>query len=571
MRHIGEDQRGARRFFVMMLASCVCIAQHPPAGAAQPLPNASAPPNAPAQPNATTAVNKPDNQPAGAQPATEPAEAGKDQTFPVMEYRVLGNTSLPVIDVERAVYPFLGPQRAMKDIEAARAELEKIYHEKGFGTVFVDIPEQNVSDGIVRLHVTEGRLRKVTVSGERYFSGREIKAQVPSAQQGTVPNLPQVQKELNALNTQTPDRFVAPVLRAGPVPGTVDLDLKVQDHVPFHGSIEVNNQRTPDTKPLRALATLSYDNLFADLDHFGLQYQGSPQDRSEVQVGVISYIAKVGASGLLSFSFIDSDSNVATLGTLGVIGKGKIVGVHYTQTLQASQAGSQSLTFGGDYKDMTQSIETAPDSSLDSPVAYINWSAGYSASMRAGAKLWGFDLTSNFGIRGLANRDTDFANKRYNASPDYFYLRSDLSMLTNLPWHFTGLIRLSGQYSAEPLISNEQFTVGGVDTVRGYLEAEDLGDLGGHATVQLNSPELSLFGKRLRLTTFTFFDAARVSTIDPLPGEPINAALRSAGAGLNLIFLDQFTGVLIWADPLVDGLRTSRGDSRLLFSVKGTW
>src|SRR5215469_685539 len=118
MRHIGEDQRGARRFFVMMLASCVCIAQHPPAGAAQPLPNASAPPNAPAQPNATTAVNKPDNQPAGAQPATEPAEAGKDQTFPVMEYRVLGNTSLPVIDVERAVYPFLGPQRAMKDIEA---------------------------------------------------------------------------------------------------------------------------------------------------------------------------------------------------------------------------------------------------------------------------------------------------------------------------------------------------------------------------------------------------------------------------------------------------------------------
>jgi hemolysin activation/secretion protein len=568
MRHIGEGQRGAARFFVVMLTLCACLAHHSPGYAAPPSPDAAQKPDGSQPTPQKPDVNKPD---------TPPADAAAGQTFAVMEYRVLGNTSLPSIDVERAVYPFLGPQRAMKDIEAARAELEKTYHDKGFGTVFVDIPEQSVEDGIVRLHVTEGRLRKVTVSGERYFSGREIKSQLPSAQQGTITNLPQLQKELLALNTQTPDRAVVPVLRAGPVPGTVDLDLKVQDHLPFHGSVELNNQQTPDTKPLRTLATLSYDDLFGSLDHFGLQYQGSPQAHSQVEVGVLSYVARVSARGLLSFSFIDSDSNVATLGTLGVIGKGKIYGLHYTQMLQTSPATadspatSHSVTFGADYKDMKQSILTAPESSLNTPIAYINWSASYNASIRTRAQQWGFDLTGNFGIHGLANRTQDFANKRFNASPDYFYLRSDASVLSNLPWHFSGLIRLSGQYSAEPLINNEQFVVGGVDTVRGYLEAENLGDLGAHATVQLNSPELALFGRRLRFMNFVFFDAARVSTIDPLPGEPINGVLRSAGAGLNIIFMDQFTGVVTWADPLVEGPRTRSGDSRLLFSVRGTW
>src|ERR1700716_1450558 len=100
---------------------------------------------------------------ATAAPDTAPATA----RFDVLEIRVLGNSVLDTRAVEGAVYPFLGSHKSIEDMEAARAALEKLYHDKGYGTVFVDLPEQEVNDGVVRLKVTEGRLNAVRVTGAR--------------------------------------------------------------------------------------------------------------------------------------------------------------------------------------------------------------------------------------------------------------------------------------------------------------------------------------------------------------------------------------------------------------------
>ena len=81
------------------------------------------------------------------------AHGAEDAQFNVWEFRVLGNTVLPNIDIERVVYPFLGEAKSLNDVEAARKMLETVYHDRGYGTVFVDIPEQDVGAGIVRLKV----------------------------------------------------------------------------------------------------------------------------------------------------------------------------------------------------------------------------------------------------------------------------------------------------------------------------------------------------------------------------------------------------------------------------------
>ena len=67
-------------------------------------------------------------------------------------------------------------------------------------------------------------------------------AALPAAKPGGVLQLSKLQEELTAVNTQTPDRSVVPVLKAGSAPGTVDLALQVTDHLPLHGSLEINNQ-----------------------------------------------------------------------------------------------------------------------------------------------------------------------------------------------------------------------------------------------------------------------------------------------------------------------------------------
>src|SRR5262245_29817787 len=110
------------------------------------------------------------------------AFAQEQSKFDVFEFRVLGNDVLPQIEVERAVYPFLGPDKSLQDVEAARVALETTYKNKGYGTVFVDIPEQNVENGIVRLRVTEGKLDRIRVQGATYVSAKEIRERLPAAQ-----------------------------------------------------------------------------------------------------------------------------------------------------------------------------------------------------------------------------------------------------------------------------------------------------------------------------------------------------------------------------------------------------
>ena len=141
-----------------------------------------------------------------------PAEAAAQ--FDVMEYRVLGNTLLPNPSIERAVYPFLGPGKTFADIESARQNLEQIYRDAGYGTVFVDVPEQQVDGGIVRLRVTEGKLDRVHVTGARYYSNGRIRQSLPALTQGAVPNLPEAQAQLASLNRLSADRSVVPVLKA---------------------------------------------------------------------------------------------------------------------------------------------------------------------------------------------------------------------------------------------------------------------------------------------------------------------------------------------------------------------
>src|SRR5690242_7499532 len=99
--------------------------------------------------------------------------------FDVFEYRVEGTTLLPVTKVEQAVYPYLGEDKTLDDVEQAREALERAYHDAGYLTVLVSIPEQKVDEAVVRLAVTEAPVKRLRVVDSRYFSPSDIKAGIP--------------------------------------------------------------------------------------------------------------------------------------------------------------------------------------------------------------------------------------------------------------------------------------------------------------------------------------------------------------------------------------------------------
>src|SRR5262245_35322416 len=101
------------------------------------------------------------SEPAASEGAAAVADA-EARRIDVLEYLIEGNTVLPAAEIEAAVQPYLGPQRSVADVSKAREALEQAYRKKGFQTVGVEIPEQDVRSGIVRLNVVElsvGRLR----------------------------------------------------------------------------------------------------------------------------------------------------------------------------------------------------------------------------------------------------------------------------------------------------------------------------------------------------------------------------------------------------------------------------
>ena len=121
----------------------------------------------------------------------------------------------------------------------------------------------------------EGKVGRLRVNGARWFLPSRIKSEVPSVAEGSVPNLNQVGKEIVAVN-RLADRRVTPELRPGIEPGTVDIDLNVEDKLPLHGSIELNNRYSADTTALRLNGALSYGNLFQKGHTAGAQFPDRP-------------------------------------------------------------------------------------------------------------------------------------------------------------------------------------------------------------------------------------------------------------------------------------------------------
>lgn len=352
-------------------------------------------------------------------------------------------------------------------------------------------------------------------------------------------------------------------------PANADTAAKAPAPSEFHGSVELNNQYSPDTDPLRATLSLSYSNLFSTQDETSALYQIAPQDPHQVGVFVGSYTAHPLPDGLQpSLYFIDSNTNVPGSDAAGgVLGKGQVIGVRMSHALGSA---TQSLTLGFDYKHFSNATLRDDGSVSSTPVSYLNLSLAYAGRWTEAQRDAALTVSANFGPHGGANTANAYAEDDFRERADYFYVRADAELVTPLPKGVRLYLRLAGQYSHQSLIIDEDYPVAGSDGVRGYLEAEVLGDRALKSTVQLQSPPWQR-GTRQIADGFVFFDAAAAQMVAPLPGELAQAHPRSWGIGVDLVPRKNITGSLVWARPLVSTDFTRADESRILFLLRGSF
>jgi hemolysin activation/secretion protein len=193
---------------------------------------------------------------------------------------------------------------------------------------------------------------------------------------------------------------------------------------------------------------------------------------------------------------------------------------------------------------------------------------GYVAGMIPGGS------EEDFG--GNPNDPLNQPGNRKGATGNFVVLQGSLDRYQLLPYDFTLSAHVDGQWSNEPLIPAEQYFAGGLDTVRGYVQFETIGDHAVRTRVEALTPGLPIAldrpdNPRLKLNVkfAAFYDAAFLWIRDAQPGqqdrfqlEGVGGGLRAELAPLNLkLHLDQ-------GFALRDGSVTQKGDTFVHFAVE---
>jgi hemolysin activation/secretion protein len=352
--------------------------------------------------------------------------------------------------------------------------------------------------------------------------------------------------------------------------------------------VELNDYRSPNTTPLRLTASASDDNLWQAANGVGVSVELAPVRPKDAEVFTGYYLARFpgvdGFSAMLQGT--KQDSNISTLGGSTVAGPGQTLELRLNWTLPNGKDWStgkdwenfsHSLYVAFDYKHYQQTISTsgAPASTagtIVTPITYYPVTLGYSAFLKGltdkeSATNANVGVTMNF--RGMGSGPAVFDLNRFGADGGFIYLRGTLDHTANLPGGLQVYGRLQGQVANQPLVSSEEFSGGGEQTVRGYLESEEVGDDGVFGTIELRSPPLAgLLGKNMHdWRIYLFGDTGQLTLIDPLPEQKARFDLTSVGIGSRLLLGSHLGGAFDAGYPLTSQTYTQAHDMRMTFRV----
>lgn len=518
--------------------------------------------------------------------AAEPVLAAAPDTtvvrFAITGFAVQGNSLLTQAEIDAAVTPFTGSSRDFGDVQKALDALEAAYHQRGYQLVKVQLPEQELNAGVVRLTVLQTRVGQVTIRGNRYFDNANIRRSLPLLVEGVSPNLDAVSASLRMAN-ENPSKKIQLKLQSGlDVEGvdSVDAALDVADQSPWHVALNADNSGTGQTGKTHLGVMLQHANLWGR-DHVGsLQYTTSAEEPGKVAVWGAGYHVPLYALGdsldlFASYSNIDTGSVTAGLFDLAVSGKGSVAGLRYNQLLARAghdddeSAGPRDarIIYGLDVKAYKNSVLYAGQNFGNDvtvrplSVAYVI-SAPYDGAEVNGSLTLVHNLPG--GSRGGS---ADFERTRSGAKASYTLMHASGAYARALAQDWQLRLLANGQFSADALVPGEQFGAGGGSTVRGLEERALSTDSGLLVNAELYTPQLCGDGARWQCRVLGFVDAAHGSRRQALPGELRSASIASAGVGLRLSYGASMNLQLDYGHVLHSGALTNTGSNRLHLRV----
>ena len=202
---------------------------------------------------------------------------------------------------------------------------------------------------------------------------------------------------------------------------------------------------------------------------------------------------------------------------------------------------------------------------------YLPLALRYDASLRDpwGVTAFGLGLSANAWYSGSLSSLQSITGS--SESSGHWVILSP-TMSRDFLIHTNWILSLhgEGQWASEPLISNEQYGLGGVNSVRGYQEGDVLGDTGWWVGVEQKTPPqvVGLVYRNHRLTVrgSVFMEYGEVYLLDP-HGRQASTALWGTGFGGVASIGANWEARLLFSWPLLTAGTAEAGQPRFNFSL----
>jgi len=464
----------------------------------------------------------------------------------VRKFKITGNTALSDAELAAIAAPFENRPITSTDLEELRRRLTLAYVNRGYVNSGAVIPDQTIADGVVEMRIIEGRLSGIDVEGTRHFSKSYFENRI-ALHAGPPLNLVNLQEGLQLLLRDPLVSSINAELAPGARPGEAVLTARVAEAPRYDLGITVDNKLSPslgnvalglqgDARNLIGYGdVLSGSFTFADGIPYDIKLRyRTPFTARDTAVAVYYESAK-------------ADVVEAPFDQLDITSKLETFGVQLSQPVYRSLSRQIALAASVEKRESRTTL-------LGEPFAF---SPGVNANGRANVTV--LRLVQDFVDRGrnqvLALRSTfsfgleAFGSTVNSDAPDSRFV----AWLGQFQWvwRFTErgdqlFVRANGQLSNDSLLPIEQFTVGGLDSVRGFRTNQLVRDEGYTATLEYRRPIFANASGWRNIALALFVDRGWAKNkVEPNPSP---SGLTGIGAGLVWTPSTRYSAELYFAD-----------------------
>jgi hemolysin activation/secretion protein len=468
-----------------------------------------------------------------------------NERFLVKDIQVTGSTVLQPEISELVQNSKLKYRTAtFADLICLRSRIAALYLQNGYVTsgAFL-VNNQDLSHGIVEIQVVEGQLEDIQITGLSHLSENYVRSRL---KRGATTPLNQKSLE-TALQLLILNPIIATVnaeLTAGKRAGSNVLLLDIREADAFNTTLALDNYRAPSIGEIQGSVNLTHNNLLGFGDRLSGQYdftQGLDLYNFSYTIPWNSY------DGTLGFSYDNGDSEIIEeqFRDFDIQSETETISFNLSQPLQRSPNQEFTFSFGLDLSRRRTFLQGEP---FAFPLGGQDGQSN--TTVLKFAQDWvNRNTKSVLAARSQFNIGIDaFDATINNTEPDgrFFAWQGQFQWVQQLSARNLMVARIGGQFTPNQLLSLEQFSLGGVNTVRGYQENQLITDSGILGSIEFRIP-LTKDPNTLQLTPF--FDFGTGWNNEEPESDP--ATLASLGLGLNCSIASQLNLNLDYGIPLI--------------------